>query len=285
MKDYLKLMLVVPIFVLLSGCILFPEEDLNVVRTEGASISFEGDTPPEVILDNEEFLISFTVTNLGNYDIQKGEMNIELFGGLFTPSKKTWTNEEMFRGAYLSEQFGSVELVDMGTATDSVEPAIGADGSFSVNALMCYTYKTTAYGRICFPQGNDPAPFCDNYAEKLSNVSAAPITVTSITQQGYSTSVDVYIKVNNAKGKKAYLLTSDCQEKKDLDEITLESFTIDGVDYLEHCDKTVDLDSEGNGEFRCNIEKEVSSTIESIAKVVLAYKYSDEVTKTVSVRA
>lgn len=269
-------------FFIFSGCI-FDSKPVTTVRTEGLTLAFDTSYLPEEVKANTPFDIFMSLTNAGSYSIKPGELTIKLFGGSYSSSGQPWTNPELIRGADTTEEFGDFLSIDeFKDATFTGVTVAGTEVPFTVGASMCYVYKTNANASICLKGENDPAPFCTDNDDKLKVISVAPVTVTGITQQSYVGSVDVLITVANKGSGKVYdLKDPDCSDKRNEDIVTLESFKMQGVDPKEiTCDKTVRLSEFTETSFKCTVEDLPPATVEKSAEVVISYKYSSSITKT-----
>lgn len=286
MVSYQKVVVVAAFLTLfaLSGC----TEEVVKTRAEGVTLAFDNNYLPDSVKSNSLFDISIYLTNAGSYSIVPGELTVKLFGGSYSLSGQTWTNLESIRGADTNEELGDLFSVEGFKDVKFTGVTIaGTEVPFTVGASVCYVYKTNASALLCLAAENDPAPFCNLLPEKLKITSIAPVVVTRVTQQSYSDSIDILINVaNSGEGKVYDLKDSDCSSPKNEDIVTLEKFEVNGIDYTKSpniaCEQTIRLSEFTETSFKCTVPKEAGmATKERSANIILAYKYSNSITKTV----
>ncbi|MFW6025384.1 MAG: hypothetical protein ACOCRX_03495 [Candidatus Woesearchaeota archaeon] len=162
--------------------------------TNGIEFSFERDSPPETIYNDDTFEIVLEVENLGEYDISQDEMAFTVWN---LPTNRFNLGSSEIGASLNSELLGVLTddgdkipgdrdeiIVESGVSSSLSEDDIPVGGMpFTIKAGACYRYKTESIANVCLV-GDDrnPDQVCDpNSNPELIN-SGSPIQVKNFKQ-------------------------------------------------------------------------------------------------------
>ena len=239
------LLLIVGVFVL-SSCTGLPGGGTTqpsgafIGGTDGISLAFAQDEPPQRVLDNnqQEFFVTLLLKNQGEFTVPVNGLIASLSG----VSKKSFSlpslnvkNKAPIQGAQKDVGGalpGAEELLEFGKAQYAID--IPADFSTNLRADICYTYQTKAVANLCLKQNvlrKDLDDVCEvKVPNLLAQNSGGPFQIVNMRQDTVGKSrVKVNFKVKNVGQGAIYepgTFSSVCagqDEKKDKVRISLNS--------------------------------------------------------------
>jgi len=258
------------------------------VGTLGIVVEQISGAPPSQVSKGEEFRIMVSLENKGGYDIQKGEIRVFLEGlepSLFTldSSDLKQENSRELRGSDLS--VGVVGGRDQIVFTENAR-YIGQNVNFQqpIDYVICYDYESHIQTNICFALESGSVCSLENDKIEGATIGAAPVQITSITQQRRGQNVEVRFKIENVGNGKVFSSEANCESP----EVFLENSLFVSVDTEEPFDCQL-TDGEKQGEGRidsiviCQRNMQGSTDHESPVKFRLRYKYVETLKSTLGV--
>jgi len=156
--------------------------------TDGLSIEFEEDAPPDKVFDNgeEDFFIALKIENEGEYTVEKGGIIASLSGinkndfSLSSLHKKS--NFDLDRE--YEDRSGGIDTIDFGDANYKID--LSSDFATRIIADVCYEYRTVAAAAICLKKDTRQHRTADaclisNEDIEFEN-SGAPIQITDVDE-------------------------------------------------------------------------------------------------------
>lgn len=156
--------------------------------TDGISIEFEDEAPPDEVFDNseEDFFIALDIKNEGEYTIEEGGIIASLSGisktdfSLASLHKKS--NFDLERK--LEEREGGRDTLDFGDASYKVD--LASDFTTQIIADVCYQYRTVAASSICLKKDTRQHRTADACLINNEDIdfenSGAPIQITDVDE-------------------------------------------------------------------------------------------------------
>lgn len=156
--------------------------------SDGVSIEFEDEAPPDQVFDNgeEDFFIALKISNEGEYTIEEGGIIASLSGinkndfSLSSLHKKS--NFDLDRE--YEDRTGGIDTIDFGDAKYKVD--LSSDFSTKIIADLCYEYRTVAAASICLKEDTRQHKTADacliNNEDITFENSGAPIQITDVDE-------------------------------------------------------------------------------------------------------
>lgn len=156
--------------------------------TDGLSIKFEAEAPPDEVFDNseEEFFIALDVKNEGEYTIEEGGIIASLSGinqnDFSLPSLHKKSNFELER--MYEDKEGGRDTIDFEEAKYKID--LSSDFTTKIIADVCYEYRTVAASSICLKKDTRQHKTADacliNNEDIAFENSGAPIQITDVDE-------------------------------------------------------------------------------------------------------
>ena len=198
----------------IAGC---PSTTTGKVLTSGIEMTFVKDAPPIGVEVGKEFPIYVDIINKGGEFVNKGQASFYLgnLGPNFENIKTSLTNEKTL-------------------AKDSIYPdrlvfAEKAKFTFPLQAILptplvltaCYDYSGRAQAGLCISASNE-SKVCSIAGEKVTDNTAGPVQVTSVTESATRNKLTLVIEIANkgSANSEVFLADTDCDklEAKDFAE-------------------------------------------------------------------
>src|SRR3989344_7074481 len=185
---------------------------------KGIDLSFVSGAPPSEFSQGESVPLKLRLLNSGETIVKAGEAKVKVFG-IYTPSfgisdQYRATQGDLLGMSPLIKEGGEQE-VELDNIRYTLPVANFED--FDLRSKVCYPYKTRSQVKICMgsllEQERGGEQVCALTGEKLKtgSVSAAPVQITSITQEPYSTNQVLFKVTIENKGKgEVYNIDSTC---------------------------------------------------------------------------
>ncbi len=140
------------------------------------------------IYSDETFPIQILLKNKGEEDISPGNVKVELKGIFLEDysgiTAEEITNDDEVEGISEVNPEGGEEIINFGSDVQYTPDIKGDFVPQDILATYTYKYKTkTSVPKACFVEDFRDTDFCDVDEKKTSYSSAAPIQVTSVTEQ------------------------------------------------------------------------------------------------------
>lgn len=226
-----------------SGCIDFGGgDDTEVIMFVGGddalTIDFIGSNPPDRIFQNREFDIAMIVRNEGEHLVKAGELSLRLNGASdlsVSPDDIIKTNTEDLTQVLKAGEGhipGGVEYIGYENLKYVGRNVLTEESPLAISIEACYPYETLTVSTLCVTTTAD-STICDFLEERELQNSGAPITISSIEQQGNFKEGDtVYSHIlitmeQNGDGD-VYYKNSDCNSLNvyNLSRVTIESISL-----------------------------------------------------------
>lgn len=277
-----------------SGC----QKETKVTFNAASLISsFVDNAPPKEMITGQKYPIYVDVANAGGYDVAPGQANFYLSGiGDNLKNVNTHVTNANLLTKKTSMQDGGKERVTFAT---QAEPGQNLQSAFNFIVRMdsCYKYATITQTNICIGQGNS---LCNVSSEKITNTSnsAAPLQITSMTEQVIGNKLYVYFLIENKGIGQVFLPTSDCNklQEQDINE-KLKQNKVEINVRISETDMTCTIqsaqppygaiESAGGavdvGRVTCQKILTGTETHTSPIEIVLSYIYKDGITKSITI--
>jgi len=250
--------------------------------TKGLAIEFEpfGVTENNVytVYDTEKFPIEVTLTNKGEYDIEKGEAEVTLLG----PSQSefsglsSWKLKNQNKIDMTSQllKTGGEETITFGKTIQYVGSATGSQQR-TWYANVDYDYETyLIIPEVCLKEDLTDSRVCEVSEKKTFHVSGAPVTVKSVEESTAGKGiVALKIMISNAGNGKVTKQGSDFGTREEL------AYTIDDPNWecksggRENEARLIDDDAEILCKLKNPLAKGTLATKQ--VKLTFSYKYRD----------
>ncbi len=165
----------------------------------GLSIKFDTENmaPPSQFDVTESIPLNVIVKNNGEHNLEAGEAKVKIEGILptsFGLSDQYKSTSAPIKGIDKLVTDGQEQIIELGNA--QYKDKILGEQDVTFFAKLCYPYQTNAQIRVCMGQKISDIT-CSISGEKIAagTVSAAPIQITSITQEPKGTN-RVLFKIN-----------------------------------------------------------------------------------------
>src|SRR3989338_3191842 len=207
---------------LLTAC--SPSTDTNLKKgafiggTQGVLAEFEAFGPEEegvyTIFETESFPIEVRLSNKGEYDLQLGDVTVNLeglsqneFGGIPALSLN---NAGIIDKVSELAPTGGEETISFSENVEYTADVIGFIDR-KIFANLDYKYQTLAIvPEVCLKQDLTDNRICDVAEAKSFSVSGAPITVTSVEEESAGRGiVALRFKIKNVGGGKVTVVGED----------------------------------------------------------------------------
>ena len=281
---------------LLTAC--SPSTDTNLKKgafiggTQGVLAEFEAFGPEEegvyTIFETESFPIEVRLSNKGEYDLQLGDVTVNLeglsqneFGGIPALSLN---NVGIIDKVSELAPTGGEETISFSENVEYTADVIGFIDR-KIFANLDYKYQTLAIvPEVCLKQDLTDNRICDVAEAKSFSVSGAPITVTSVEEESAGRGiVALRFKIKNVGGGKVTVVGEDFSATADkigfsLDDPAWECKAAGRVNEARLRD--------GETEVVCRLTEALSDKFLEVKQVKLTvdYKYRDLIQETVRIR-
>jgi len=281
---------------LLTAC--SPSTDTNLKKgafiggTQGVLAEFEAFGPEEegvyTIFETESFPIEVRLSNKGEYDLQLGDVTVNLeglsqneFGGIPALSLN---NAGIIDKVSELAPTGGEETISFSENVEYTADVIGFIDR-KIFANLDYKYQTLAIvPEVCLKQDLTDNRICDVAEAKSFSVSGAPITVTSVEEESAGRGiVALRFKIKNVGGGKVTVVGEDFSATADkigfsLDDPAWECKAAGRVNEARLRD--------GETEVVCRLTEALPDKFLEVKQVKLTvdYKYRDLIQETVRIR-
>lgn len=259
------------------------------VGTQGITLALSQNSPPSDVFSDETYSLVLEVRNRGAYPEDGDDLDVDLYFSGFDPElidlpdedsisiegSKSQTNPE--GGLEFYEEEFDVALWD---DTDSLPQ--------DIRITACYEYQTFAPLDLCV----DPDPTrqeddtCTPIGASGAGGQAAPIAVTSVTQENLKGKIRVTIKISNVGGGGVFTDTECLKpERSKENTVTLLGVYLGGEDMDCTPEDTIRLVN-GVGTISCTldgIDEDRPSYLTSLG-VQLEYNYKSFINKRVTIK-
>ena len=281
---------------LLTACSPSTDTNLNkgafIGGTQGVLAEFEAFGPEEegvyTIFETESFPIEVRLSNKGEYDLQLGDVTVNLeglsqneFGGIPALSLN---NAGIIDKVSELAPTGGEETISFSENVEYTADVIGFIDR-KIFANLDYKYQTLAIvPEVCLKQDLTDNRICDVAEAKSFSVSGAPITVTSVEEESAGRGiVALRFKIKNVGGGKVTVVGEDFSATADkigfsLDDPAWECKAAGRVNEARLRD--------GETEVVCRLTEALSDKFLEVKQVKLTvdYKYRDLIQETVRIR-
>lgn len=173
--------------------------------TQGVSLSFDTETPPAEVNIGDEFPITLVLENQGEYTVPPEDYFVRVMG--ISPEEFGTTADELLvSGVDVDESLQAKEMnPDTGETIDSYpvyidvpqdcaggdvcylsyDGGIAGNTQFNFAADICYTYQTTANGKLCIKQEltrSKDDKVCTVSGPQAITSSGAPVQITGLQE-------------------------------------------------------------------------------------------------------
>ncbi len=296
--NFFKFVFLIIILIGLSSC-SSPENSSSGQNwrtgSEGISIRFAPDSPPNEVLSSEDLNVIVEYANKGSYNIGKGDIMFYLTGYdpaiLFGRPVEAKSNNKAMEG---KSQFNK-----QGSQPDFVKWATGIDMSHipnvdsfkqDIKVTSCYKYKTIATPEVCIdPNKISTQPSeCSFSVRNLGGSQGAPIAVTDVQVKTNGRKAYFEIHFQNKGRGKPYTGAGlgNCYNSiglDNIDTINLEKVYLSG-DFTASChpSKKIRL-ANGRGFVICERPINEKSHFVGVMEIVVSYNYMDSITKSLTI--
>ena len=281
---------------LLTACSPSTDTNLNkgafIGGTQGVLAEFEAFGPEEdgvyTIFETESFPIEVRLSNKGEYDLQLGDVTVNLeglsqneFGGIPALSLN---NVGIIDKVSELAPTGGEETISFSENVEYTADVIGFIDR-KIFANLDYKYQTLAITpEVCLKQDLTDNRICDVAEAKSFSVSGAPITVTSVEEESAGRGiVALRFKIKNVGGGKVTVVGEDFSATADkigfsLDDPAWECKAAGRVNEARLRD--------GETEVVCRLTEALPDKFLEVKQVKLTvdYKYRDLIQETVRIR-
>jgi len=279
--------------------------------TEGLSMDFMENSPPQEVYEEDEFPVIIELENKGTSDINHGYLIFSLekdymdiirwheknLDGIVDETKAMFS----LKGNSL-EREGDKKVVYANVKAKKLEAESEVHTS-AVRVISCYDYETKVVEDVCVdtdPYNLKPAKKpCKLKKLKLSS-QGAPLAVTEIEQkilsQGDRIIPSYMITIKNKGKGQVYEYGKSYEACSSLNLFSSElrgffnkvNVKVNLGDKKLRCDKEwLYLDENGEGKIRCKLEEGVSESISTYLttlNIVLSYGYTQTIAKDVEIK-
>ncbi len=205
--------MIIGAFIFLAGC---GETDTGLGESpfiggsQGVVAEFEALGAEEsgvyTIFEDETFPIQILLNNKGEEKIAPGDARVEIHGVLLSDlsgiAGGNLTNNEEIEGISKINKNGGKFTIDFGSEVGYIPEIRGDFVPLDIYAWYTYKYKTTvSVPNACFKEDVRDIGVCEVKGSKSSFSSAAPIQVTSVTEnQAGSGKISLTFAVKNVGG-------------------------------------------------------------------------------------
>lgn len=269
--------------------------------TQGVTIAFKETAPVSEFQQKDNVGVTLILKNLGESDLAAGSAKVKLFGvnlDNFGITTKTYKGTSLpLRAVSNLNPEGSEQEVSFGNINYKLDIP-SENVVYTLQAKVCYPYETKTFVNVCMRSKSLEKEVGCSLAEGKSgerivagDVSAAPIQVTSITEETRaSDQVKFAIKIENKGNGKVYATNSDCESLdkdpiKKLDnenKIAYEIVNPTGV----KCGSSETNKGEVtlvNNVYTLNCWKTIDSVYEDKLNIKLNYVYISDVSKDIKI--
>lgn len=206
MKKYL-IILALALTLVMSGCNGGSDGNVGanwntfIGGTEGVNLRYDIDAPPAEVNIGDEFMVMLVLENMGEHTIQAEDYFVQLKG--FSPQEFGTTSGELIvSGSDVGEPLQANEMnPDTGETLESYPVyveipqgtplryggSIAGNTPFPFAADVCYTYKTTANGKLCIKEDltkSSDTKVCMVSGPQGITSSGAPVQITNLQEFG-----------------------------------------------------------------------------------------------------
>ena len=219
MKKYFLFFLIS--VVIISGCTTEeePEEGTYLGGTQGVTVDFDEGAPLNSFEKDDSVPFRLKLKNEGEYDVPLDSVRVQLLNMNFN----SWSGLD---GAYKvvtgdlpgkSKNFPVASELTPSLGESQYTGTIVSSQKITVNARVCYPYKTEVFSEVCIDSRRnrdlDGDVVCDYTGEKVisGSVSGAPVQVTSITEEFLgSDKLQFLITIDNVANGDVLKKDSEC---------------------------------------------------------------------------
>lgn len=189
-----------------QGC---PKEEKVSFNTTALVMNFVDNAPPAQLVTNEKYPIYVDIRNDGGYDVPAGSAHFYLSGvGENLKNVDLHAQNVNFLNKKTNVQSGGKERLTFATIAEPWKP-LPAPFNFTIRLDSCYRYATVTQSSICVGKGNGICTLTGDKITSNSN-SAAPIQVTSLTENIQGNKLYVSFVISNKGTGEVYLPNADC---------------------------------------------------------------------------
>lgn len=277
--------------------------------TNGLDFGFVDNEPPSTVFaDDEEFDITISVENVGEFNIPERKVIATLGGidtrdlGISSPNKvldvslngKTKSDKEVFSG-------DKDEILYESALYKTKNPLV-ADFDARIRADVCYLYQTRATTKVCLKKKASQREVTDFCQVNNDNVnvdnSGAPVQIRDVREKSSGTNeVQLNFIVENVGSGKVYppnTFTNECIRKDDKeDKLEVEVRSASGR-HTVSCSQLgnknkgeVRLSIDGLKQIRCRISTSSApeSAVEEPINIIVSYFYRNAISKSITIQS
>lgn len=213
----LMIFLLLAVLIFASGQAGCPRKEEEIkFNTTALVMNFVEDAPPYELVTGLEYPIYVDVKNVGGYDIPEGAAHFYLSGiGNNLKNVKKRLQNVNFLVKKTEIQEGGQERLSFATAAEPWK-SLPATFDLIIRLDSCYSYATITQTSICVGKGEGICSIEGEKIETRSN-SAAPIQITSLTENITGNKLYVTFRIENKGLGEAYLPTTDCDKLQEDD--------------------------------------------------------------------
>ncbi len=217
--NFFIIALLIVILLVTSGQVGCKEEEELEFNTTALIMNFVEEAPPYELVPEQQYPIYVDISNKGGADISQGAANFYLSGiGENLQDVNTKLHNSNFLAKKTKIQEGGEERLIF--TTDAKPISLPATFDFIIRLDSCYKYNTLTQATICV--GKKDSVVCSISGEKIKKQSnsAAPIQITSISEEISGNKLIVRAVIENKGLGKVYLPNADCDkiQQEDIDE-------------------------------------------------------------------
>lgn len=296
-----KIMLISILFILV-GCTTGPfqkdvEEDIHKGNT-GLVMNFFKGTPPKTVHEGETFPVTVELRNKGAYDIQNGDLLINIEQDLLELKEGELKEDLDIEGKSTGNIEGSLDKKtfllkskNLGKETETI--------TSNIIVSACYKYRTVFSEDVCidtdYYNTKGFVKACTAETSTFSSGQGGPISITKVEAKMLAEDdmiipkFDIYIS-NYGTGQviKDDEVDDLCSSKTvDKEDINFVKVSVDLFEESLDCNKETLVLKEGSGFIRCSLTNGISKdtpSYTSLLTVTLDYGYSESISQSVEIK-
>lgn len=296
----MKRVMLILVFLMLAACNqeadVQPVDSVFVGGSQGIVAEFEPFGVEEqgvfTIFDTESFPIELLVRNLGEEDVQPGDVNVTLkginindFTGIL--SRQLSNKNKLDKRSEFNQQ-GEEEIIDF-TPVQDAKYKLNVTGFFQpdIFAQIDFKYKTHAIvPNVCYKENPTDESICNVKGSKTLFVSSAPVTITNVEEDIAGRGIIVLtITVSNVGGGRVTLSNADFDTRFDQIGYRVETDTSSWECRSSGRENEARLVN-GQATITCRLKQplEKDTLFTKQVELTLSYKYQSIVQQTIRIR-
>jgi len=258
--------------------------------TQGVTVDFVQNSPPDTIYAGEVYTLALEVRNRGAHPLNEDDMTVSLFFSGFDDTLLTGINDEsitVFDKKTVTNPEGGFEIFDLDFGVQIYDDTDSLPQDIRVTA--CYDYETVAGLDVCV----DPDPTkddddsCRPAGASGAGGQGAPVAITSVTQEPLKGKTRFTMRIQNV-GTGDVFRGSNCLniDRREKDIIQFHGASIGNTPLTCSADASGEIRLvNGVGTLTCTGEVDVNDPayLTSLG-IRLTYNYKDSVSKRVTIK-